>query len=173
MIITPEETSMLSGIASLYALRARKEIELAVLRHGVVEDNEVIRGLKVEIGEIDKKLATVPSTGLESFRRYREVMIQQRIVEFLVPMYEQAKIDEVKDLPAVLVLDRAVPPERRASPQRSTIVIVTIFLSFVGLLLIAYLLHGFAFTRIPGGPLGRKMQHAACRVALWYHIDGA
>ncbi len=33
-------------------------------------------------------------------------------------MYEQAKVEEQKDVPVILVLDKAVPPKRKAKPKR-------------------------------------------------------
>jgi uncharacterized protein involved in exopolysaccharide biosynthesis len=61
---------------------------------------------------------------MEAFRLYRNLLIQQKILEFLVPLYEQARIDEQKDVPVVLVLDKAVPAERKDRPKRSLIVAI-------------------------------------------------
>ena len=143
MIITPDESATLAGIASLYGERARKEVELAVLRHGAADDNPLVEQLKVEIGELDKKLNTIPQIGVESLRRYRDVLIQEKIQEFLVPMYEQARVDEVKDIPVVLVLDKAIPPEKKSAPQRTVIVLVTFVLAALVLVAAAYLVYRY------------------------------
>ena len=170
IIISPEEKSAISGFASLYALRAKKEIDLAVLRRGVVEDNPVVQSLKVEIAELDKKLNTLPDIGIESLRRYRDVLIQEKLLEFLVPMYEQAKIDEVKDLPVVLVLDRAVPPEKKFSPQRTLIILVSTVLSFFAFIPAVFLFHALASGE-PSGPLTAKARALVWRVVRWYRIS--
>ncbi|HEY4643176.1 MAG TPA: GNVR domain-containing protein [Bacteroidota bacterium] len=60
----------------------------------------------------------VPELGLGYLRLYREVEIQTKLLEILLPIYEQAKIQERKDTPTVLVLDRAVPPPKPAKPRK-------------------------------------------------------
>ena len=52
-------------------------------------------------------------------------------MEFLLPQYEQAKIQEAKDTPTVQVLDKAVPPDLRAKPKRAIMVIMVGFISFL------------------------------------------
>ncbi|MBN2354702.1 hypothetical protein JXO59_01235 [candidate division KSB1 bacterium] len=79
----------------------------------------------------------VPELGLQFARLYREVMLQEKILEFILPQYEQAKIQEAKDTPTVQVLDRAELPERKSRPKRMIMVAVA------GLLAIAFSL-GFA-----------------------------
>jgi tyrosine-protein kinase Etk/Wzc len=130
-VVTPEQSSAVSGIASLYALKTKKEIEIAVLSKGVTGDNPALKQLQVELDALDKKLITFPLKGLQSLRLYREVMIQEKIAEFLLPLYEQARIDEQKDVPVVLVLDKAVAPEKKFKPKRLTIVAVAAVLSLI------------------------------------------
>ncbi len=62
---------------------------------------------------------------------YRDVEIQSRLLEYVYPMYEQAKLEEAKETPTVLVLDRAVPPEKKAYPLRALIVLSGAFLGLV------------------------------------------
>ncbi len=57
-------------------------------------------------------------------------MIQQKILEFLLPLYEQAKINEQKDIPVLLVLDKAAPAIEKSKPKRSIVVLVVFFISF-------------------------------------------
>ncbi|MBI1807848.1 MAG: hypothetical protein HYR76_12440 [Ignavibacteria bacterium] len=124
VMVAPEQnSSSISAIAEMYGMKAKKEVELAILRRTVTGENAMIRQLEVELSELNKKLGTFPQVGLESFRLYRDAAIQQKVVEYLIPLYEQAKIDEQKDTPVILVLDKAVPPERKFKPKRSIIVI--------------------------------------------------
>jgi uncharacterized protein involved in exopolysaccharide biosynthesis len=39
-------------------------------------------------------------------------------MEFIVPLYEQAKIEEKKDYPILQVIDYAVPPAKKTYPPR-------------------------------------------------------
>ncbi len=170
MIITSEQSASLSGMASLYALRARKEVELAVLRHGVEQDDPTVRALALEVSEIDRKLSNLPEIGVESLRRYRDVLIQQQILEFLVPMYEQAKIDEVKDLPVVISLDKAIPPERKSSPQRTLMVLITFVLTLFASIFLVYLLQWWSDST-PSGPAGSFLQSVSQSIARRYRTS--
>ena len=85
-------------------------------------------------------LNDVPDLGLKYARLYREVMLQEKILEFLLPQYEQAKIQEAKDTPTVQVLDEAVIPVKRVKPKRAFFVLfcgaLSLFVSICTILLI-------------------------------------
>ncbi len=55
--------------------------------------------------------------------------IKQRVYEFLYPQYESAKIEEVKDLSTVEVIDKAKPAGMRTRPKRALICIIAFFLA--------------------------------------------
>ena len=47
-------------------------------------------------------------------------------------MYEQAKVEEQKSIPTVMIIDKAVPPQLKDSPKRTVIVLGILFLfSFI------------------------------------------
>lgn len=64
----------------------------------------------------------MPAEGLEYMSLYRDYEIFSKLLGFLLPMFQQAKIDEVKESQAVVVLDRAVAPEKKSKPKRSIII---------------------------------------------------
>lgn len=130
LIITPEQTSGLDAVATLYAMKVKKEIEASILERSVTGENAQLQQTRLELDELEKKVATIPQTGIASIRLYRDVAIQQKIVEFLVPVYEQARIEEQKDVPVLLILDKAVRPEKKTKPQRALIVLLVTSLVF-------------------------------------------
>ena len=81
-------------------MKAKKEIEVGILRRTVSADDVRLKQAELELRELERKLSTFPGVGIESLRLYRDLAIQQKIIEFLVPLYEQAKVDEQKDVPA-------------------------------------------------------------------------
>lgn len=170
IMISPEQTETISSIASLYGMKAKKEVELAVLEHTMGSDNQLVKQARLELNELDRKLATFPEVGLESFRRYRDVAIQQKIVEFLVPIYEQARIDEQKDVPVVLVLDKAIRPERKYKPQRTLIVVLVSSLSLCFLLVSAFLLHGLEQKQLNQTQLEAAIRVWSTKVHRLYRI---
>lgn len=144
MYIGDEGTSGLSAVAELYALKARAEIELEVLSSMVSGDSPAIRQKQAELSALNSKVATIPETGLQSVRLLREVMIHQKILEFIIPLYEQARIDEQKEVPVILVLDTAVPAELKDSPRRTIIVLASCISALILSVLLVFFFEAFA-----------------------------
>lgn len=139
--ITDDAKSTATSVSGLFASKVKAEIELAILEKTVGINNLTYRQLELEKKELENKLTTLPQLGMESFRLYRDVLVQQKIMEILIPFYEQAKIEEHKDVPVMLVLDKAVPAEKKSYPKRMLIVVSTflssLFISIFIVLLIA------------------------------------
>jgi tyrosine-protein kinase Etk/Wzc len=161
-ISTDEKNSSVAAYAELYATKAKKEIEIAVLERYVSPDNPALQEKRTELWEIAKKVSTFPASGLEGVRLYRDVMTQEKILEFLLPIYEQARIDEKKDVPVLLVLDKAVPATRKAKPARSLIIILITSVGLAGLVMTVFVFNGIEKTATSNSPL---LQKAARRVA--------
>ncbi|RPI06710.1 MAG: hypothetical protein EHM64_02070 [Ignavibacteriae bacterium] len=135
LIISTESGPSMTAVGELYAMKVKKEIELAIMGRSVSKLSPELQRVKDELHEINKKIDLIPSSGIGAVRLYREVVIQQKILEFIVPLYEQAKVDEQKDVPVILVLDKAVPAERKTKPKRILIVAITSFTGIITLLL--------------------------------------
>ncbi len=71
----------------------------------------------------------IPDLSLKYYRYYRDIEIQTKIMEVILPMYEEAKVDEQKSIPTVLVLDKAVPPELKYQPKKAFIILAVSFLA--------------------------------------------
>ncbi len=171
MISTDEKNSGVAAYAELYAMKVKKDIEVAVLQKTVSAEDSYMRQLKFEISELNKRLEAFPSAGLESFRLYREVVTQQRILEFVLPIYEQAKIDEQKDIPVLLVLDKAVPPEKKTKPQRSLIVLLFSFLTLIFSIAMSFLMQGIKKLHDDGNQLVISLQRWVSKVSGLYKIQ--
>jgi capsule polysaccharide export protein KpsE/RkpR len=80
--------------------------------------------------------AQAPQLGLEYFRRYRDVEIQEKLFALIYPLYEQAKVDVQRNTPTLLVLDAPSFPQKKTKPHRSIIVlIITVFTFFLAFLM--------------------------------------
>ncbi|MBX7150653.1 hypothetical protein K1X84_03365 [bacterium] len=97
---------------------------------------------QMEYGGIDLSVfipfKNTPDLGLRYFRLYREVQINSKILELLVPQYEQAKIQEAKDTPTLLVLDKAVAADYPVKPKKKIVVVVAGFLTFLMFVFLAF-----------------------------------
>ena len=80
----------------------------------------------------------MPNIAIQYLRSYREVEIQQSILEIVMPMYEQAKVEEQKSMPTIFWLDKAVTPQLKDSPKRALIVLIVAFLGFFMLITVIF-----------------------------------
>ncbi len=62
--------------------------------------------------------SSIPEKSLEYYRYYRNIEINQAMLKFIWPLYEQAKYDEQKKLPILQVIDKAIPEEVKVYPPR-------------------------------------------------------
>ncbi|MBI4417775.1 MAG: hypothetical protein HY563_03295 [Ignavibacteriales bacterium] len=130
--IMPENRESVRSIADLYSEKAFRELEVAVLEKLFGSDHPEIRLKRAELQTLSSKIREIPEVSLEHVRLYRDIQIQAKILELVLPLYEQAKLEERKALPSVVVLDRAVPAEKKAKPKRTLLVLSAVF--SVGLL---------------------------------------
>ncbi len=71
----------------------------------------------------------IPDMQKEYLQLKRKAEYYAKLLEYLGPQYEQAKIEEAKDVPTVQVLDKAVRPEKKNKPKRKMIVFFALFIT--------------------------------------------
>ena len=76
-------------------------------------------------------LDEIPELALEFANLRREVLVQEKVYQFLASQLEEARLREARDQLTITVLDEAVPPIRKTRPRRSLIVILSTFLGFL------------------------------------------
>ncbi|MFA5403568.1 MAG: GNVR domain-containing protein [Ignavibacteria bacterium] len=132
-----------------------EEIKLDILKKILSPDQieikvqeEKINSLNKQIDEINNsenrsdllKLKDSPRKIMDFMRLQRNVEIQNKLLAFILPLYEQAKIEEKKEMPSVLVLDQPVVPEHKKKPKRvlSILISMLIALLFLSISVIVY-----------------------------------
>mgnify|MGYP002280721180 FL=1 len=123
------------------------QIQLEIYKDAFNPEHSKLEQLKKEIEEFKFKLnelengsvndslgdklfltiSDIPDLGLNHLRLQRELEIQTELFKFLTMEYEEAKIEEAKDIPTVQVLDEAKIPERKSRPRR-VLLVVSVFL---------------------------------------------
>ena len=158
IIAMPEQTeATLKAGAEVYGKLVAKEIELNVLTRTMSEAHPAIASVRIEIDELKKKLKEMetgvkessgemkimvpfkqaPQLAADYIRLYRDVEIQYKILQYITPLYEQAKVEEKRNTPSVVVLDTASVPERKAKPKISLYFLLSfVTSSLLGLFLI-------------------------------------
>jgi uncharacterized protein involved in exopolysaccharide biosynthesis len=73
----------------------------------------------------------LPEAALQFLRLTREVEIQSKLKAFFLPLYEQARLDENRNLLSFVVMDHAVPQEKKSRPKRALILLAACASGFV------------------------------------------
>jgi capsule polysaccharide export protein KpsE/RkpR len=76
-------------------------------------------------------LRQLPHLGVRWANLYRNVRIHETVFDLLSEEYETARIEEVKSIPTVGVIDVPGLPERKSGPHRTLIVLISTLLSIV------------------------------------------
>lgn len=123
-----------TAFADLEMELARKQVEYETAEKMLGENTPSVKNLKDALASLEKKvndikngkngksvlipMGSLPTKAIEYFRLYRDVKINSEMIEFLLPVYEQAKFDEQKEIPVILSIDKAVPSDKKVYPPR-------------------------------------------------------
>ena len=166
--IQEQARATLEGAARIKAEIISAQTEFEVLKQfGTEKQNEAVM-LKSKIEELQRQLVKMetgevtlvskekntfdnrnsdlfipfdelPELGLELARLMREAKIQESVFELMTTQYELAKIEEAKDVNTIQVLDKAAPPDKKSSPKRSIIVVLSTFMAFFIAIFMAFI----------------------------------
>jgi tyrosine-protein kinase Etk/Wzc len=135
-----------------------EEVKLDVLKKILSSDQPEVKtqeakvnSLRSKVVEIQNstditdliKLGNSPQIIMGYLRLQREVEIQAKILTFMLPIYEQAKIEEKRDTPSIIILDKPYVAERKTKPKRLTMVLILTFVGFVFSLAVASMFEYF------------------------------
>jgi uncharacterized protein involved in exopolysaccharide biosynthesis len=153
--------------AKLESELAAKQVESSIMQKLYGTDASNVRNIKVETEVFQEKLnkmksgkdgssllltlQNIPSQSTALYRLYRNVEINSKLLEFLIPLHEQAKFDEQKEIPIFQIIDYANPPEKRSYPHRT----ITSLIIGIGFLFLAILY--ILIKRILGNSTNPKM----------------
>jgi hypothetical protein len=84
-------------------------------------------------------LKDAASVGGKYLRMYTEIETFSKVKAFLLPLLEQAKLDETRNVPSAYVLDEAIPLSEKTKPRRTLISAGAFAGTFVLLMMIVLL----------------------------------
>jgi uncharacterized protein involved in exopolysaccharide biosynthesis len=137
-------------LADLRGQIAAKEVEISGMRSFATGENPELQMAEQQLAGLraqEQKMgaasegasnALIPKGNMqeatiEYIRKIREVKYYETIFDLLARQYEVAKVDEAKQGSVVQVVDRAIVPDQKSSPQRTLIVVgAGIFGLFLG-----------------------------------------
>jgi uncharacterized protein involved in exopolysaccharide biosynthesis len=76
-------------------------------------------------------LNRLPEVSVRYVQLFTDYKLKQGLRGLLVEQYEQARIKEVRDTPAISILDEAKVPERRVYPKRIRMTLTALIVSFI------------------------------------------
>ncbi len=138
VIAVPEQIeATIKSMSEIYLEMYKTEIQFNVIKQNYGEEHPLTKSAKINLDELRKKINQLnigsdlsqkdskllipfkeaPKLANEYLKIYRNLEIQYKILEFIQPLYEQAKVEEVRNTPSVLILDKAGPPEKKAKPR--------------------------------------------------------
>lgn len=87
---------------------------------------------KIKSGKLDNSLflslSSLPKQAKDYVRLFREVEVYNAMVEFIIPLYEQTKFEEVKSIPVLQIIDRPSLPEKKSFPPRTLFTLIITFI---------------------------------------------
>ena len=117
-----------------------KRLQEGILRRMYDRESPQVKELSMQIDVYEKRLAQLrsqtepgspilpllklPRTAVEFLRRYREVELNNLLLEYILPLYEQSKIEEKKDYPVLQIIDAAIPPAKKSYPPRTLFALI-------------------------------------------------
>lgn len=163
VVALPEQLeASIKAMAEIYGRLAVKDVELNVLRKSFSESHPSVTTAEIELSALRDKISELnrgttgskgemkvlvpfnqaPVLGAAYLRLFREVEIQNKILQFVTPLFEQAKVEEKRATPSVIVLDSALVPERKAKPKVSLYGLLAAIVSTVVALTIVFGVEG-------------------------------
>jgi uncharacterized protein involved in exopolysaccharide biosynthesis len=153
--IEDQTEAVIESIASLRAKIAAKEVELKVMKTFATQMNpdlqriqEELSGMKEQLNKLETSegsghdsimpTALMPAMGTDYFRKLRDLKYHETLYELMAKQYEVARVDEARDATVIQVLDKAVPPEKKAQPKKALMVSVSMFTGLFFSLFLAF-----------------------------------
>ena len=147
--------SLVEGSARLRAQITVKEVQIGAMRSFAADSNPDLQLVQRELASLRSELARAEGSGSagampksnavasDNVRLLRELRYQEALQELLVRQTEAARLDEARDMSMIQVLDAAVVPDNKSSPNRSFFVFAAslcagVFLAF-GIVLVHYI----------------------------------
>lgn len=134
--------AMVDSLSMARAQVAAKQVELEALRSystdrnpGVQLAGRELAALEAQAAQLEQKsrspqfakigLEDVPGASMEYLRAQHEVQYRQQLYDLLFKQYDAARLDEAKQAAVIQVVEPAVEPDRRSSPKRAAILVLS------------------------------------------------
>jgi len=139
---------MLGAYSELETGLIEKQLELSFLEKTLPEGYPNIERTRVEYNIFKEALDSMKRMGKDNsiflaynslpqkaknfLRHYRDVQIYRNILEFVLPLYEQARFEEAKNIPVLQIIDYGSVPVKRSYPKRTFMaLLIAVFITSI------------------------------------------
>lgn len=147
--INEQTNALISHYSDLVARKISSEIELELALRSYGLKSPIINTLEGKIGILQNKiddlenptssggtdyllnLDSIPELKMQYSNLVLQLEIDSKVYKYLYSEYESAKIEEMKDLPSLEIIDNAIPAGKRTSPRRARICIFSFLIAFI------------------------------------------
>ena len=163
-----------SGVRASAEMRgqiAAREVQLRALSQFATALNPDVQkltselaALRAQLDGLEKGSGKLVAGGVQeqALSAYRDMKVQEAVLEVLIKQFELARVDESKEGPLIQVVDQATAPEKKSKPKRSVIVLASAFLGLFVSILLAILKRSL-----------REMQKTPESAAKWRELKAA
>ena len=159
--IENQTIALIESYSEVVALKMQSDIELELARKNYAESSPVVSELRTrsealarQIKELEAgsntlkpryliDLSSLPNLGSQYAQLKMNLEIQSKVYEFLYPQFEAARLDELRDMPTLDILDTPREAGLRLRPKRAIICIIAFILSFVVAVVIVLIKNAF------------------------------
>lgn len=186
----PEQLEVsVKAAAELEAQLIEKEMQSTIVQQQFGSNSPQYTGIMVEVNMLRDKVKELKSSDrlgqesnvlfpfkiapdimLEYLRNYREVEIQNKILELMLPMYEQACVEEHKSIPTVMVIDKAEPAQVKYQPKKAFVILGISLLFFFILLIGVFRFDGVINLEELPNPLVEKEKRHYLNIKRFYRL---
>lgn len=155
--IQTQMTSIITLYSDIISQQINNDIELEIAKNTYSQNSPVVKELEQKkriiqdkIKELEGSAAglkpkyiididNIPDVSLQYAQLMLNLEIQKKVFEFIYPQYEAARIEELKDMPTLEIVDHPREAGLRAKPKRALLCIVTTLIGFAVSLILALL----------------------------------
>ena len=159
--IETQTQTLIGSYADVIASKMQTDIELELARKNYAPDSPVvaelksrsdalarqIRELEAGGGELKPRylidIASLPDLGSQFAQLKMNLEIQSKVYEFLYPQFEAARLEELRDMPTLDILDTPREAGMRVRPKRAMLCLIAFALALVAAVVIALIKNAF------------------------------
>lgn len=154
-----QSTALIDSYSKIIAEKMGLDVEYQLARQSMSPDSPVLQEIETKRNELNRQIRELESSGSSIKPRYLidisklpdlgsqyaqlklNLEIQTKVFEFLYPQYEAARLEELRDMPTLELLDSPREAGVRVRPRRALICIFAAIMAFIFACVIVVIKH--------------------------------